>query len=98
MWSNSYPYLQAVSSSWDENISAGKYSITITYAKLSQKLGVTVDANTEITVLSRTEGDRVAEIKIGEKTFDGVKVRSLLGLRYADFEIVKTENLSRRGL
>jgi len=91
VWSSSYPYLQAVSSSWDKDISAGKYSVTMTYAKLSQKLGVTVDKNTEITVLSRTEGDRVAEIKIGEKTFDGVKVRSLLGLRSADFEIIKTD-------
>jgi len=91
VWNSSYPYLQAVSSSWDENISAGKYSVTMTYAKLSQKLGVTVDANTEITVISRTEGDRVSSIKIGEKTFDGVKVRSLLGLRSADFQFVKTD-------
>lgn len=91
VWSSSEPYLQAVSSNWDKDISAGKYSITMTYAKLSQKLGVTVDINTEITVISTTEGDRVAEIKIGEKTFTGVKVRSLLGLRSADFEIVKTD-------
>lgn len=93
VWSSNYPYLQAVSSSWDENISAGKYSVTMTYAKLSQKLGVTVDVNTEITVVSRTEGDRIGEIKIGDKTFTGVKIRSLLGLRSADFEFVKTDTV-----
>ena len=92
VWSSSYPYLQAVSSNWDKDISAGKYSVTMTYAKLSEKLGVSVDYNTEITVVSRTEGDRVENITIGGKTFTGVKIRSLLGLRSADFDIIKRES------
>ena len=90
VWSTSYPYLQVVSSSWDENISAAKYTVTMTYSKLSSKLGVTVNENSEIKVLSRTAGDRINEISIAGKTFSGVKVRSLLGLRSADFSITKT--------
>ena len=92
VWSTNYPYLQVVSSSWDENISAAKYTVTMTYAKLSSKLGVTVDENSEIKVLSKTAGDRINEISIAGKTFTGVKVRSLLGLRSADFEITKTSS------
>lgn len=92
VWSTNYPYLQVVSSSWDENISAAKYTVTMSYKALSNKLGVTVNENSEIKVLSRTEGDRVNEISISGKTFSGVKVRSLLGLRSADFEITKTSS------
>ena len=90
VWSTNYPYLQVVSSSWDENLSAAKYTVSMTYSTLSSKLGVVVDANSEINILSRTAGDRVNEISIAGKTFTGVKVRSLLGLRSADFTITKT--------
>lgn len=92
VWSTNYPYLQVVSSSWDENISAAKYTITMSYSKFSDKLGITVNEDSEIKVLSRTAGDRVNEISISGKTFSGVKVRSLLGLRSADFEIIKTSS------
>ena len=92
VWSTNYPYLQVVSSSWDENISAAKYTVNISYKELSNKLGVTVNENSEIKVLSRTAGDRINEISIAGKTFGGVKVRSLLGLRSADFEITKTSS------
>ena len=89
VWSTNYPYLQVVSSLWDENISAATYTVTMTYKKLSSKLGIAVDENSEIKVLSRTAGDRVNEVSIAGKSFSGVKVRSLLGLRSADFEITK---------
>ncbi len=92
VWSTNYPYLQVVSSSWDENISAAKYTVTMSYKELSNKLGITVNGNSEIKVLSRTAGDRVNEISIAGKTFSGVKVRSLLGLRSADFVITKTSS------
>ena len=90
VWSTDYPYLQVVSSSWDKGLSSAKYTINMTYTKLSSKLGVTVDENSEIKELSRTAGDRVDTISIAGKTFTGVKVRSLLGLRSADFTIAKT--------
>ena len=59
---------------------------------MSSKLGVTVNKNSEIKILSRTAGDRVNEISIAGKTFTGVKVRTLLGLRSADFVIKQNEN------
>ena len=92
VWSTNYPYLQVVSSSWDSNISAGTYTTTISYAKLSSKLGVNVNKSSDIKILSRTAGDRVNEIDINGKIFTGVKIRSLLGLRSADFTITKTDS------
>lgn len=89
VWSTNYPYLQVVSSSWDEGLSAAKHTVSLTYAKLSEKLGITVNKDSEIKVLSKTAGDRVNEISIAGKTFTGIKVRSLLGLRSADFTISK---------
>ena len=91
VWNYSYPYLQAVSSSWDAGISAGKYSINMTYEKISEKLGVKVDKNSEIKILSRTAGDRVDKISISGKTFTGVEVRTKLGLRSADFYIKQND-------
>ena len=90
VWSTNYPYLKVVSSSWDADIPASKYTITMTYSDLSSKLGVTIDENSEIKILSRTDGDRVNEISIAGKTFTGVKARTILGLRSADFDITKT--------
>ena len=92
VWNTNYPYLQVVSSSWDENISAAKYTVTMTYTKLSNKLGIDVNEDSEIKVISKTAGNRVNEITIAGKTFTGVKIRSLLGLRSADFEITKINN------
>ena len=92
VWNRDYPYLQVVSSPWDENISSGKYTTTINYTTASNKLGVTVNSKSKIEVLSKTAGGRVNKISIAGKTFTGVKVRTLLGLRSADFEIVQKES------
>ncbi len=92
VWSTSQPYLQVVSSSWDENISAAKYTVHLSYKEVSNKLGIAVSEDSEIKILSRTAGDRVNEISIAGKIFSGVKVRTLLGLRSADFEIIKTSS------
>ena len=92
VWNNSYPYLQAVSSSWDEGLSAAKYSMSMTYEKMSEKLGINVDKDSEILVISRTAGDRVDKISIAGKVFTGVEVRTKLGLRSADFAITQNES------
>lgn len=89
VWNTNYPYLKAVSSSWDKNLSAASHTVTLSYSNMSKKIGVTVNKDTKIEVLSKTEGNRVNKIKIGDKVFTGVKVRSLLGLRSTDFEIIQ---------
>lgn len=40
-----------------------------------------------IQILERTEGNRVKEIKIGNKTLTGTEVRNIFKLRSANFEV-----------
>ena len=87
VWGNEYAYLKPVDSSVDKNVSSYKYTKTFTLSDFCSKLGVNITNNSEINIISRTSGDRVNEINIGGKTFTGVKVRTLLALRSADFVI-----------
>ena len=92
VWTTDYPYLKVVSSSWDANISGSKYTMNFTYKNLSEKLGVNVNKNSDIIILSKTPGDRINEISIAGKTFKGTKIKTLLGLRSTDFNITKTDD------
>jgi|GEM_PF-366225 len=89
VWGSNLPYLQSVSSNWDTKVKGFESSINVTYATLSSKLGKTINGNTEFKVLSETVSGRVENIKIGDSTYSGVKLRSLLGLKSTDFTIVK---------
>jgi stage II sporulation protein D len=89
VWGSSLPYLQSVSSNWDTKVKGFEVSKDVSYSTLSSKLGKTISKNTEFTILSETVSGRVENIKIGDSTYSGVKLRSLLGLRSTDFKIVK---------
>ena len=91
VWGSNLPYLQSVSSNWDTKVKGFQVSTNITYATLSSKLGKTISKNTEFKILSETVSGRVENIKIGDSTYSGVKLRSLLGLRSTDFSIVKID-------
>lgn len=87
VWGNSVPYLKPVSSSFDVGVSGFSKTKTIPMSVISEKLGVNLTSVSQITINSRTSGDRVNSITIAGKNFTGVKVRSLLGLRSADFSV-----------
>lgn len=87
VWENSVPYLKPVSSSWDVGVSGFSQTKTIPMSVISEKLGVNLTSVSQITINSRTSGDRVNSVTIAGKNFTGVKVRSLLGLRSADFSV-----------
>lgn len=94
VWSFSRPYLQCVSSEWDKQVSNFEVTKTFTYDKVSSALGQTITKDTNIEILSRTVSDRVDKIKIGDRTYTGTKVRSLLGLRSTDFTFdLKEDNI-----
>ena len=86
VWGSNYPYLKSVESP-DKNLKSASYTTTLSLNSFNQKLGISVTDNSQINIIDRTSGDRINNIKIGNKTFTGVKVRSLLGLRSADFSI-----------
>jgi len=92
VWTYSRPYLQCVSSTWDTKVANFQVTKTFTYEKVSSSLGQTVTPDTNIEIISRTVSDRVDKIQIGDKTFAGTKLRSLLGLRSTDFSIKQNPN------
>lgn len=87
VWGTSYPYIKPVDSSVDKNVKSFSYTKTMNLSDFCSKLGVSVSNNSDISILSRTPGDRVNQVSIGGKTFTGVNIRTLLGLRSADFTI-----------
>jgi len=88
VWDKSEPYLKSVSSTWDKNVSSYEKKITKEFTVLNKTLGLSVDKNTAISVVRNASG-RVSTITIGNKQYTGVQFRNLLGLRSADFDIIK---------
>ena len=86
------PYLNSVSSKWD-NESLNNYSYTINFFKedFCSSLGITCDS-VEIQDITRSDSNRVLTITINNQTFKGTEMRSKLGLRSTDFDIVMNES------
>ena len=91
VWGNSFPYLVSVESLYDETNPSFYKETQITYDKLSSVFKTTINNETEFNILSKTSGNRVDKIEIAGTIYTGVQVRTLLGLRSTDFEIVKNE-------
>ena len=89
VWNNAYPYLVSVDSPYDSLNPSFKYEKNFTYEELTNKLGITINNETNFNILGQTSGDRVSYIEINDEKYSGVKFRNLLGLRSADFDIEK---------
>lgn len=95
VWGGSgYPYLQAVSTSGEENYSQYSSEVSLTRAELESKIrekynDFEIDWNQEksIEVLEYTNGNRVKTIRIGNKNLSGVEIRTIIGLKSANFEV-----------
>ncbi|MBS4206784.1 stage II sporulation protein D [Bacillus sp. FJAT-50079] len=88
-WQNQIPYLKSVASPWDNQAPNFEVEKTISTKQFEEKLGVKLDADGDIgTVIARTPGKKVAEVKIGDKTFTGREIREKLELRSTDFSWV----------
>ena len=101
VWTNKKPYLISVDSPGEEKIMSSFYStVEITYKELrdrinsfkSQKLITDTNLKNKIKILSLTEGNRVKEIKIQDSIFSGTEIRSILGLRSANFTVTLNKN------
>lgn len=100
VWGGSgYPYLQAVQTAGEDSYSQYASEVTLSKEELEEKIkekhnDFVMDWNAEdaITILEYTDGERVKTVKIGNLELSGVEVRTLLGLRSANFEVVKEEN------
>lgn len=102
VWGGSgYPYLQSVSTSGEDTYTQYKSEVTLTKEgfinKIKEKYSdFEIDFNDEkcISILEYTEGNRVKKIRIGNKEFSGVEIRTLIGLKSANFNIeIKGDNI-----
>lgn len=93
-----YPYLQSVETSGEDAYTQYSSEVILTQEELLNKLkekysDISIDFSNDddIKVLEYTEGNRVKTIKFGNHEVSGVEVRSLLGLRSANFEVIKQD-------
>lgn len=93
IWSNRLPYLRSVVSRYEEHspkyVAQQEISID-NFVQCMKKLDPEVvinkkDIKNEIKVIKRSEGGRITEIKVGNKTFKGMDVRNVLGLNSSNF-------------
>ena len=92
VFGNYYPYLISVSSEYDKNASSYLRTINMPLDTISNKLGLNLNNYSVISILSYTDGGNIKEININGNNFSGKKVRELLGLRSADFDISISDN------
>ena len=92
VFGNYYPYLISVSSEYDKNASSYLRTINMPLDAISNKLGLSLNNDSVINILSYTDGGNIKEININGNNFSGKKVRELLGLRSADFDISISDN------
>lgn len=92
VWSYTEPYLKSVDSKWDIGTTFFNATKTISKSEISSKLGVNLTSISQISINSSTTGGRVNSITIAGKEFTGVQIRTLLGLRSADFTVSESGN------
>ena len=91
-----YPYLQSVETSGEDAYTQYSSEVVLKQEELLEKLkekysDISIDFSNEddIKILEYTEGNRIKTIKFGNHEVSGVEVRSLLGLRSANFEVFR---------
>ena len=89
-----YPYLQSVQTSGEDAYSQYSSEITLTKEELKSKIiqkhsDFTIDYTKEdcIKITEYTESGRAKTVKIGNLNLSGVEVRTILGLKSANFSI-----------
>lgn len=89
-----FPYLQSVETAGEDAYSQYASEVTLSKTEYEEKIkqthpDFTINYNEAdcIKILEYTEGDRVKTIKMGNLELAGVEVRSILGLRSANFTV-----------
>ena len=96
VWGKDIPYLVPVESPNEDKIMSTFFSEKeVTYKELKTLINnylgknqvTTEKLKNKIKIISRTEGDRVNEIKIDKASLSGTSIRGILELRSANFDI-----------
>ncbi len=98
VWSTSLPYLRSVESPEDKNgknyYSSAVFTLDEFYSKISPYFADKLPRATapQISAPKRTEGGGIAEISICGKTFRGGEIRSIFGLKSANFTVTVSDD------
>lgn len=98
VWGNDLPYLQSVPCTWDTQSSRyldnKEFSLKELENKLNRPIEMPASINNQslINILERTDSGRVAKVKIGDTVFSGQQIRELLNLRSTNFNFDLKEN------
>lgn len=99
VWGGSnFPYLQSVSTSGEDTYSQYASEVIFTKEQLIEKLkekysDIVIDFSKEdLKILEYTDSGRVKTVKFGNHELSGVETRTLLGLKSANFEIIKDKD------
>ncbi len=94
VWGGSYPYLQTVETSGENNYSSYSSELIVTKDELIQKMldkyadfQIDFAVENNLQILENTEGGRVKKIKIGNKEISGTDCRQIFSLRSAKFNV-----------
>ena len=95
---DSFPYLQVVQTAGEEGYTQYSSEVSFTNNELLVKLRekysdiqIDFNSNDDIKILEYTESGRVRTIKFGNHNLSGVETRSILGLKSANFEVIKID-------
>lgn len=94
VWGVDYPYLQAVESPGEEEAAWYTDTVVFTKAQFAQALGEDLEGNPLFWfgTTTYTDGGGVETMLIGETTYTGTQLRSLLGLRSTAFSVSAAED------
>lgn len=89
VWGTDFPYLQAVSSPGEEDAAYYTDTVTFTGEQFRKLVETALSGSPETWFgdVTYTAGGSVATMVIGEETYTGTQLRSLLGLRSAAFTV-----------
>lgn len=89
VWGNDVPYLQAVDSPGEEKATHYVDTVSFSADEFARLLGIE-NEDLHIGAVTYTEGGGVDSIRIGDTTFQGIRVRKSLGLRSTAFVVTVT--------
>lgn len=96
VWGTDYPYLQATPSPGEEDAAWYTDSVAFSAREFQNALGITLSGapGSWFGEVTYTEGGGVDTMVIGEKTYRGTELRTLLGLRSTAFTVDAGERIT----
>ncbi|MGI5891262.1 MAG: stage II sporulation protein D [Bacillota bacterium] len=85
VWGGDNSWLQSVPCKWDKEAAKYESEVTLTLEEVSQKLSAEIKDVKKMKVISRYKDNRIKQMAIGEKTWNGTEIRNVLGLNSTNF-------------